>query len=109
MEEVIVEYIFDTCKLIGSFSVSYNGKEVFYDVLKKHIGDLFNIGGWEVDGYLITCFYEMDVDFDYAGFMCIVKPKPYSVEIVNNRFCQYYFGIDPSACDSITITSVCAP
>lgn len=74
MEELIYEYIFEHFEVKGGITLFFDGRRVYYDGLKKHLGDLFNLVDWEVDVYMTTCFYEKDGDFDYFHFMSIMKP-----------------------------------
>ena len=129
MEELIIDYIFELCEVKGGITVFFDGRKAYYDVLKKHLGDLFDLNEWEVDGYMITCFHDMDKDFSYSHFMAFVKPKPslngrvyldyldyvYANDVINvvpneiSRFSRYV-GIDPAlGCDNIVITAVFTP
>jgi hypothetical protein len=74
MDELIKEYIFQQCSVIGN-TVTFDGKMVYYDVLKKHLSDLFNISELEIDVFMKTCFHDMDRNFDYSMFMICIKPK----------------------------------
>lgn len=122
MEELIIEYIFGLCEVKGGITVFFDGRKAYYDVLKKHLGDLFDLNEWEVDGYMITCFHDMDRDFSYSHFMGFVKPKPsvngrlyldyvYADGVINvEPNLRYYSGFDPAlGCDNIIITSVFIP
>lgn len=124
MDELIIDYIFDLCQVKGGVTIFFDGRKVYYDVLKKHLGDLFDLSEWEVDGYMITCFHDMDRDFDYSHFMNCLKPTPITLpsghlfymdfvyagdrenraidwEAIqrNQRNHRYYGGIDPATLD----------
>jgi hypothetical protein len=75
MDAIIIEYICDLCQVKGGVTIFFDGSKIYYDTLKKHLGDLFDLEGYEVDGYMITSFYEMDRDFDYMMFTCCLAPK----------------------------------
>jgi len=105
MDELIIEYILENCEIKGGTTVFFNGSKIYYDVLKKHIGDLFDIKEWEVDNYLITCFLDMDRDFKYSIFTLQIRPLPLGI-LNGNLFYMdfvyqegethnpYYGGID---------------
>jgi hypothetical protein len=95
MDELIIEYIFDLCEVKGGITVFFDGKQVYYDVLKKHLGVLFDLKEWEVDGYMITCFLDMNSDFDYSHFMLYLKPPPLKMPSGNLVYLDYTYQDNP--------------
>lgn len=75
MEELIVEYINTCCEVKDGISVLFDGEKIYYNELKKHIGDLFDLSDHSVDTYLLSCLSDMNRDFDYCYFITILSPR----------------------------------
>jgi hypothetical protein len=114
MDQLIIDYIFDLCQVKSGTVIFFDGGKVYYDVLKNHLSDSFNLDDSEVDNYMITCFYDMVRDFDYPMFMTCLKPTQLSLYYTDyvyngnidsaidwegvreNPNRRYYGGIDPA-------------
>lgn len=120
MEQLIIDYIFEVCQVKDNLII-FDGGKGYYDTLKKHLGDLFDLPEYKVDYYMISCFRDMDINFDYYYFMAHLKPPLIKMQSVcglyyldyhyvsdrelssswgakhrNNDFNRFYAGIDPA-------------
>ncbi len=75
MEGLILEYISELCEIKGNATIFFDGRRIYHKILNKHLSTLFDLCENEIDGYLVSCFYDMDNDFDYSIFMSSLAPS----------------------------------